>query len=283
MTLEELVASAREHGFDDLDSISKLARSAVSFQATEENGRHAATSRMGGLPALPATVPWPRNQDRSLAFIAQIELSSLPRAAAPEGFPAEGRLLFFYDVEQGTWGFDPKDAGSFAVIHVPGAGSRDAEWPADLPEHARFEVSPLALEETMTLPAWDGVLIEDLQLSTDQMEAYQNLLDEVSGDDDPWTYRGLIGGHPDQIQNDMSLECALVSAGLYCGDATAYENPRLPDFRKQARDWRLLLQVPSVESAGMMWGDGGCLYYWMKEEDLRARRFERVWMILQCT
>jgi uncharacterized protein YwqG len=78
------------------------------------------------------------------------------------------------------------------------------------------------------------------------------------------------------------LECALVSAGLSCGDATAYQDPRLPEFRKHAREWRLLLQVPSAESAGMMWGDLGCLYYWIRNDDLDARRFDRCRMILQC-
>jgi uncharacterized protein YwqG len=80
----------------------------------------------------------------------------------------------------------------------------------------------------------------------------------------------------------MMLECALVAGGLYCGDARAYQDPRLPTFRKQARDWRLLLQVPSVDAAGMMWGDLGCLYYWIRDKDLKERRFERCWMILQC-
>lgn len=29
-----------------------------------------------------------------------------------EGFPSRGLLLFFYDAEQMSWGFDPEDAGS---------------------------------------------------------------------------------------------------------------------------------------------------------------------------
>jgi uncharacterized protein YwqG len=94
------------------------------------------------------------------------------------------------------------------------------------------------------------------------------------------------GGRPSRARirrrGDMMLECALVSAGLYCGDATAYQDARLPVFRQQAHRWRLLLQVPSVEAAGMMWGDAGCLYYWIRDDDLAARRFERCWLILQC-
>jgi uncharacterized protein YwqG len=218
-----------------------------------------------------------------LAFIAQIELSSLPRIAAEQGFPEDGLLLFFYDAEQSTWGFEPKDAGSFAVIHVmePTAASVVRQWPTDLPEQARYPACGLASDETLTLPPWESVLIDDLNLDREQLNAYQNLFERTCGND---AYsRALLSGYPDQIQGDMMLECALVSAGFYCGDAAAYRDPRLPVFRKNAREWRLLLQVPSAESAGMMWGDVGCLYYWIREDDLKAGRFEQSWMIVQCT
>jgi uncharacterized protein YwqG len=32
----------------------------------------------------------------------------------------------------------------------------------------------------------------------------------------------------------------------------------------------------------MMWADLGRVYFWIREEDLRERRFERAWAILQC-
>ena len=51
-----------------------------------------------------------------------------------------------------------------------------------------------------------------------------------------------------------------------------------------ARSWRLLLQVDTDDShSDMMWGDNGCLYYWIRAEDLAARRFENTWMIMQCS
>src|SRR5690606_32339684 len=119
-------------------------------------------------------------------------------------------LLFFYDAEQSTWGFDPKDAGSFAVIYVPEPtpASEITDWPSDLPEHARYRACPLASEETVTLPPWESVLVEDLGLDHEQLDAYQNVLEAASGED-LWASRCLLGGYPDQIQGDMMLECAL--------------------------------------------------------------------------
>ena len=283
MTFDELIASARELGFFGVDSIKSLARGAVVLRPSGADQKKLGRSRLGGLPDLPTVVPWPKGNGRSLAFIAQIELSSQPKIAVQEGLPAEGLLLFFYEAEQNTWGFDPKDAGSFAVIYLPESTPATdlAEWPADLPEHAQYRACSLASEETVALPPWESVLVEDLKLDQQQLDAYRGVL-EAASPDDAWSSRGLLVGYPDQIQGDMMLECALVSAGLSSGDSTAYHDSRLPLFRSQARDWRLLLQVPSAEPAGMMWGDVGCLYYWIREDDLRARRFERAWMILQC-
>jgi uncharacterized protein YwqG len=36
------------------------------------------------------------------------------------------------------------------------------------------------------------------------------------------------------------------------------------------------------EAAGMMWGDAGRIYFWIRREDLLARDFDRSWLILQC-
>jgi uncharacterized protein YwqG len=50
-----------------------------------------------------------------------------------------------------------------------------------------------------------------------------------------------------------------------------------------AKDWKLLLQLASDEDTEMMWGDGGTLYFWIREADLPDRDFSKVWIILQCS
>jgi uncharacterized protein YwqG len=280
MTLDDLLETAREVGFAHLDAIRTLARPAVALRPDMASEARALGSRLGGLPALPPSIAWPRHDERSLAFIAQIELATLPEAAFEQGFPREGLLLFFYDTERGAWGCDPKDAGSFAVVHVPQPDAVRTDWPVDLPERARYPDCGLIPEEILALPPWESVLIDDLGLDRAQLDAYLSIFKNAFGDDG-WAIRGLLGGYPDQIQGDMMQECEQMSAGVCWGDATASQDLA---FRRQAREWRLLLQVPSVESAGMNWGGGdpGCLYYSIRESDLRARRFERCWITLQC-
>lgn len=278
MNADQLTSRAREVGFTDLDSIQPLVRGAV---VLTPQGRCEERSRFGGRPDLPVSLSWPQWNGKSLAFIGQVDLASQPGVLVGEGFPQKGLLLFFYDPDQSTFGFDPMDAGSFPVVYLPDAKAAViSDWPDDLSEKARFTPCPLASEETITLPPSESVLVQDLHLDEHRLDAYQDLVGQMSSEEE-WSRRGLLGGHPDQIQGDMTLQCALVSAGLYC-DSRAYKDPRLPWFRKDALNWRLLLQVPSIEEAGMMWDDLGCLYYWIRDEDLRACRFDRTWMILQC-
>ena len=57
---------------------------------------------------------------------------------------------------------------------------------------------------------------------------------------------------------------------------------RAKELRNGAADWRLLLQIDTDDDLGVMWGDGGILYAWIREEDARAGRFDRTWVVLQC-
>jgi uncharacterized protein YwqG len=89
-------------------------------------------------------------------------------------------------------------------------------------------------------------------------------------------------GHSNNIQGDMQLEAQLVTNGLYCGDERGYQDPRRRALEKGADQWQLLLQLDSDDGAKMMWGDAGMLYFWIRRDDLRAGRFDKVWMAFQC-
>ena len=80
----------------------------------------------------------------------------------------------------------------------------------------------------------------------------------------------------------MQLEAQLVTNGLYCGDASGYRDPRRPELEKTCEDWQLLLQLDSDDSANLMWGDMGMLYFSVRKSDLTDRDFSRAWMTLQC-
>ena len=89
-------------------------------------------------------------------------------------------------------------------------------------------------------------------------------------------------GHPDSIQDDMQLECQLVTNGLYCGDPSGYDDPRTASLEKGKYDWRLLLQIDSDENLNTVWGDDGRIYYWIRDQDLKEGNFDNTWLLLQC-
>ncbi len=79
----------------------------------------------------------------------------------------------------------------------------------------------------------------------------------------------------------MEIECQLASHGVYCGESSVHSAPEFARLRDGAGDWRLLLQLDSDDDLGVMWGDGGILYFWIREEDAQTGRFDNAWVVLQ--
>lgn len=237
-----------------------------------------AYSHFGGDPKLPSTVAWPEKDGRKLDFLARLSLAELRAAHPVEWLPHEGALLFFYDIQEGPWGFDPKDRGSFAVLHVPdivapladGPGESLLAWPAR---------RGIAFRRIDIPPSWEHVGYEALGFGEREWEALSDLKAA------PFGGRPVhqVAGFPDPVQGDhMEVECQLVTHGLYCGDSRGYKDPRAKALEAGAKDWKLLFQVDSDDELGLMWGDVGRLYFWVEESRARARDFGNAWMISQC-
>ena len=237
-------------------------------------------TKLGGRPDLPSGWSWPRGWETSLSFIAQLNLAAITsHTEVQQVLPRAGLLAFFYDADQQPWGFDPRDRDGFKVGFIaPGIPLRRAEFPADLPDDGRYREVGLVAEPRLTYAPWESFAVEQLGLSDGERLAYGQAL----ADDHPDQVIHRLLGHPDPVQGDMQLECQLASSGIYVGDARGQHDPRAAPLRAGAAEWRLLLQVDSDDAAGMLWGDVGRIYYWIRAQDLAARRFDRAWLVLQC-
>ncbi len=235
-------------------------------------------SHLGGFASLPAGTAWPEYQGRKLEFLARISLPELHQALRIDWLPKEGALLFFYDIEEQPWGFDPKDRGSCAVLHVPDLaspidGATIATADEELP-HLN-----VAFREIRSLPSSERSAIDELGLSDEEQESYWELPEEAF-DGLP---RHQVSGFPAPVQGDhMELECQLASNGLYCGDSTGYSDPRAKQLESGASEWRLLLQLDSDDDLDVMWGDCGTLYFWIREQEAAVGNFKNTWLVLQC-
>ena len=237
----------------------------------------AVRSRLGGLPAIEGRYDWPQWQGRPLSFVAHIELAEIAAAARFDWLPEDGRLLFFYDVEQDAWGFDPKDKGAWAVYFDPSEqAAAPAEPPPELAAHGRYPEVAIEAVESVSFPGPERLGEAIGELSDDEWDA----VDERRRSDLP---AHQIGGYPSPVQGEgMELECQLASNGVYVGDPAGYSSPEAQALQAGASDWLLLLQIDSNDAADMVWGDAGMLYFWIRRQDAANKDFSKVWMVLQC-
>ena len=233
-------------------------------------------SKIGGLPDLPNNVNWFKEDNgKSLSFIAQINCSELKDLEQHLKLPDDGIIYFFYSAAQEAWGFDIKDKDKFKVYYSTRTDNlvrKDA--PSDLEKHSIFKTCILKYKNSVSLPSWENDLVRN-RLNEKELDNYIEITSNET--------MNKMFGYADNVQGEMELECQLVTNGLYCGDATGYNDPRRPALEKGIGDWNLLLQIDSEEDkTGMMWGDAGRLYFWIKEKDLKNLDFDKSWFALQC-
>lgn len=259
-----------------LDAVRAKAQRAVVL----EYGEGQTACRLGGAPRLPESIDWPQRKGRPLAFVAELDLAAIRAVDGPEWLPASGFLHLFYDAEDQPWGFDPADRDGWKIILSDDVVETAMQTPSALSADAVFAPVRLKGRSAMTYPTTERLDLSPEVGRTFAFEPVQALLDSDLGIGP----RHQVGGYPAPIQGDgMELESQLASNGIFMGGPASYSDDRIAALEAGAADWRLLLQIDSDEEAGMMWGDVGILYVWVREQDARAGNFSNPWIILQCT
>lgn len=274
-----LAAKLSITGLDQVvHALDLVARDAVRLLPGSVDGAQIAVgaSKLGGAPDLAAGTPWPIWRDLPMSFLAQIRLEDVVVYDHMHLLPPAGLLLFFYDARQQTYGAEPGDRGGWQVLFAASTATLEpATFPAALPDNARFTACPLTFSPVTTLPPAATLARLGVALSTVERDRYEQLLADLVHDDSA-TVRHQLLGHPDQIQDDMPLQAALVSHGVI-DDRT----PRGATIAKTAQRWQLLLQLDSDDRTGMHWGSAGLLFYWIEQRALHAQHFNTGWLILQ--
>lgn len=277
MTLDEARQKIDELGLgNDREQIMSLLRPCVLLRTVDDAlATGAFSSKIGGTPDLPEGFSWPTWKEKPLSFVAQINCKELNKKNPIQGMPEDGFLTFFYDAEQQVWGFDPKDKGGWAVSYFPADTQFEKkEFPPSLPEEARFAEKVVKFVPSVSFPGPWTHWVENMAFSKEQ--SYWDLADFEKAPNHQ------VGGYAKEVQNPMELECELVTNGLYCGNMDGFEDPRRKELESGKNNWCLLLQIDTDEDAKMMWGDVGTLYYWIRNDDLEAKNFDKCWLISQC-
>lgn len=253
-------------------------RDEIRISAVPKDKIYLGKSKFGGTPDLPKNVDWFKEKNgKSLSFIAQINFTELQNYKASHDLPKKGILYFFYSAEQEAWGFDPKDKDKFKVFYSTNTKNLEAkDTPPDLKKHSIYKPCKLQFSDSVSLPNWENELVQKT-LNDSETDKYI----EITSVEDS---SNKMLGYSDNIQGEMELECQLVTNRLYCGDSSGYNDSKRKELENGASDWRLLLQIDSEDDkTGMMWGDLGRLYFWIRQQDLKELNFEKSWFVLQCS
>ncbi len=288
-------------GNSELDKyLQSLLRNAVLLKSERsEKEPNAGASKIGGIPHLPDGFEWPyygsENYDgeyasRPLSFIAQIDLCAFSSFDRENLLPKSGYLYFFYDIVSQKWGFDPADSGCARVYYfdITADKLRKTPLPQELPEEARVPLSKISFKSENELPSYDEFCeLTDISIfgKNFNWKRYDKAAEKKIKlpSRNPEEICKLLG-YADIIQDSMIEECAQVTSGIYCGDSESHKN--INEEQKAAIEadkpsWILLAQFGTL-SDDIMFGDCGCIYFYIRKEDLAAGRFDRVWLCLQC-
>lgn len=297
--------------FNLLSALQNLHRNAIRLSLDAGDG--ILIGHFGGCPDVPAGFLWPTFQTktfndptvkpRSLSFIAQFDCAALAPLDTENLLPHEGILSFFYELDSQTWGFSPEDAGSAKVYHFADRTTLSpAPYPADLNEDFQLPACPFYAHSETQYPDFSDFRLAYSDIThpgywqeiedgfDDFCDEYDRTVETLSGKDEKLHHQLL--GWPVIIQNNMTFECELVSRGYYMGN-TLKDIPQDAIQEADAHsldDWILLFELDSDQfgddpddlKSCLDFGDCGSIYFYIRREELAARRFEKVWLISQC-
>lgn len=269
-------------------------------------------SRLGGTAMLARGTEWPSYRGRPLSVLALVDCAEIAPFDDSGLLPKSGLLNFFYEADGQEPGFvpDPALSEGWRVIFTDAAEA--VEFPA--PDGAlTFPAHPLRLVPALPsvgsqelagyLPArpWDedrddeddddddeGGTLPCFELPASVEDRLDRLESRVNPDQEPsWQPDGplhKVGGWPDSLHDDpLWWRAQLGSSGGHAWHIDDGDR-RMHEAWQAGPSWRLLLQLDSdpamegPERSGWVWGDGGRLFFVIREDDLRAGDFSRVWL-----
>lgn len=258
-------------------SIIDFIKPAVTIIPNAPNALNSSASKFGGLPALPKSIPWPRNKRDNFpyTFLLQVNLQEIKLETA---LPSKGVLYFFLNLD--AW-----DEG--VVIYYEGSENLS---PSKLPDeflksnkkvywwkrllgtqhhsYQIFEPFDLTFQIDYHLPIRGSIQIDlllkeknfpnDLFIDTD--DAYvENFIAEQTPE------HHLLGYY--WAWQEPSYEVAGVDS---------IEIKTNLEILKEANEWILLLQIDSDPKLNTMWADGGKVLFFIKKKHLACKDFSNI-------
>jgi uncharacterized protein (TIGR02996 family) len=238
VTLIELLVEFRLT--DRMEALLVLARPALNIttQPADDQEFPLGVSKFGGLPDLPSDVAWPTWREQPMGFLGQINLAELAGVQAHRELPPQGLLSFFH--------YDNPDEFDFFIDHPEQPWWRVVYTPATERLRRRRPPRPLRQGNAIAL---------ECALTFDEML------------DLPDSSSARIEGKPRSRYLELLSHLEKLGHHLL---GYALASP----YEPMAGNWRHLMTFAADENLGWDWEHGDRLFYYIRDADLRRRKFE---------
>lgn len=260
-----------EFGLDDkkvihyMELLKPFSRNAIQISLAQDDNAPLPTgcSKYGGRPDVADDFQWPHdNSGRPLSLLLQIDCADLAPLDHEGILPASGHLYFFYELSQMDWDGTDNDV---RVLYngLPSSQLQPLDFPEDLADEYQLKEWPLQFTHGTSIPT-----IDELSQLTDE---------PFNEEDEDERYEAF---------NRLWNQSLTRSIGSMLGFAFLIQDPIVDDLSSEV----LLLELDSSEywreddetPHDLLFGDDGCIYFYIKREDLLARRFDNITFALQC-
>lgn len=251
-----------------LKELEKRYRNVIFIKAEESEDVMTGSSKIGGYPHVPADFQWFRNNEgKALTFLMQINCEDIHNIDKDNIFPEKGMLYFFYDFENEPWNSSDDGGKGYAVYYY--GGDISELLPCPFPDEAgenyfRYAEENCVIDEQLV----EFFAVPDLPEYDDNEDA----ADKYSYEEYEAARYKLLGYDPDAYSDDF-FKLGGYSNSIQYGLYEEFDGSYVQ-----------LCQLSTFESekCGFMFGDGGCLYFYIKKEDLSSKQFDRAEISLQC-
>lgn len=237
------------------------------------------SSKIGGRPDLPPGFAWPwlhevveyagdetSHDHRPLLFVAQLNFADL--APFCKLFPEQG-ILFIWDDYHGHedgWKVLYYDGEEDCLVRTKNPEEDDEEeirtnvYDDDRINECRTHFKPHWMLPPSSYQKADPLFDYDKMGSAtyehQRFHVYEKLMDQLRSLSGASNVHRILGYADGWVVDDI------------------HHREQREDGREE--EWLLLFQVADDDQALMSWGDGGCLTYWLRVEDLKRKRFDRI-------
>jgi uncharacterized protein YwqG len=208
-------------------------------------------TRAGGRPDLPDGLEWPRTEetDEPMPFLLQVNLAETAPFDVEGVLPKTGLLSFFFYTQDE----DSGEEGRVLYFADLTRLKTRKRWPNELPSEMQYRDVPLTPRPEWTLGSRGAS-------GLDEIDSYFDLLRRV--------------GQAQGIDSTTGDGFQLLGHPLFIQPGELKKNQSLllqvsPDYWNEGDG-----------CTGMAWGDGGSVYYILKDNDLKVAAFDKVEVLL---